>query len=112
MFPSRALYNARAYKHVPIQEDQKEVATALLAPPAGPLKIATLRTQPFGSRRAPTNWSRVTMLLKWIMSTVFHIVISVYVGYVSFVETAEAIQSAVEIFKSVCATLGFQLEAE
>ena len=52
------------------------------------------------------------MLLKWIMSTVFHIVISVYVGYVSFVETAEAIQSAVEIFKSVCATLGFQLEAE
>ena len=42
---------AHAYKHVPIQEDQKEFATILLAPPSGPLKVATLRTQPFGSKR-------------------------------------------------------------
>ena len=63
----------------PIQEDQKEFATILLAPPPGPLKVATLRTQPFGSRRAPTNWPRATLLPKWIMSTIFRVVISEYV---------------------------------
>ena len=50
------------------------------------------------------------MLLKWIMATLIHVVISLYVGDVFIVETADAMQSAVEIFKIVCATLGFELE--
>ena len=50
------------------------------------------------------------MLLKWITATLFHIVISVYVDDVFIIETAEPIQSAIEIFKIVCDTIGFELE--
>ena len=52
------------------------------------------------------------MLLKWITATLFHTVIMVYVEDVFIVETAETIQSAIEIFKIVCETLGFELEKE
>ena len=101
---------AHAYKHVPIHEDQKEFATILLAPPAGPLKVATLRTQPFGSKRAPANWSRVTNFAKWLLLKVFRIVISVYVDDIFLIETAGTVNSAFQTIKSVCNLLGFVLE--
>ena len=101
---------AHAYKHVPILEDHRQFATILLAPPQGDLKAACLRTQPFGSKRAPTNWPRVTLFLKWLMLTVFNVVINVYVDDVFIVETAETINNAFLVFKAVCELLGFQLE--
>ena len=101
---------AHAYKHVPIAEDQRDFATILIAPPAGALKVATLRTQPFGSRRAPTNWPRVANFLKRVTLTVFGVIISVYVDDVFIVEQAETIISSYNSFKIACAILGFQLE--
>ena len=101
---------SHAYKHVPIQENQKEFATIVVAPPAGPLKIATLRTQPFGSKRAPANWPRVKNFIKWVLLTLFRIVISVYVGDIFLIETSETIDSAFTTVKMVCNQLGFVLE--
>ena len=63
---------AHAYKHVPLHADQREFATIILAPPSGCLKAASLRTQPFGSKRAPSNWARVAMFLKWAMLVFRH----------------------------------------
>ena len=71
---------AHAYNRVPIQEGRKEFATILLAPPDGRLEVATLRTQPFGSRRSPANWVRVTMFVKWVTAAMFRVVSGVYVG--------------------------------
>ena len=99
---------AHAYKHIPILEDQREFATILLAPPTGPLKAATLRTQPFGARRAPTNWPRVTLFLKWAMLVFSGTAISIYVDDVFVVEPAETIESACRGFRELCAILGFQ----
>ena len=101
---------SHAYKHVPIQENQKEFATIVVAPPAGSLKIATLRTQPFGSKRAPANWSRVTNFVKWLLLVVFRIVISVYVDDIFLIEPSETIDSAFGTVKTVCKRLGFVLE--
>ena len=101
---------SHAYKHIPIQENQKEFATIVIAPPAGALKIATLRTHPFGSKRAPANWPRVTNFIKWALLVVFRIVISVYVGDIFLTETSETIESAFVTVKTVCNRLGFVLE--
>ena len=100
---------AHAYKHVPILEDRREFATIILAPPQGALEIATLRTQPFGSKRDPTNRHRATLLLNWVMLSLLGLVIGIYVDDVFIIETAGAIHSAYHSFKAVCAILGFQL---
>ena len=47
---------ARAYKQVGITEDRTDFATVELADHAGVPHIASLKTQPFGLRRAPANW--------------------------------------------------------
>ena len=101
---------AHAYKHVPILDDQKEFATIILAGPDGNVKAATLRTQPFGSRRAPKNWPRCTLFLKWVMANLFGVVVAVYVDDVFIIEPEETISSASECFKGACKILGFQLE--
>ena len=77
--PCASLDFAHAYKHVPILEGRVEFATILAAPPAGTLKVSALRAQPFGSKRAPSNRPRATNFIKWLMLTVFRIVISVCV---------------------------------
>ena len=100
----------RAYKNVPNLEDQREFASILIAPPAGSLKVATLRAQPFGSRRAPANWSRVTNFAKWILLELFGIAISVYAGDIFILEPAGATQSAVVVAKIVREAFGFPLE--
>ena len=102
---------AHAYKHVPTQEGQKEFAAILLDPPDGALKVATLRTKPFASGRAPTNWPRVTLFIKWAMAALFSLVIAVYDGDIIIVETSQTIDSAIGALKLVCETLCFQLEA-
>ena len=49
-----------AYANIPLPEHQRELATIILSPPEGPPMKALLRTQPFGAKRAPSNWARVT----------------------------------------------------
>ena len=97
----------QAYRRAPIQGDQKEFASILIAPPVGPIEIAKLRTQPFGSKRAPSNWPRVTNFAKWCLLKVFRIVISVYVDDVFLIEPAGTIQSAFRTIKIVCGLFGF-----
>ena len=46
-------YFCHAYKNVGIPRDEGEFSTVLLGPPSGPLVVSQLRTQPFGSTRAP-----------------------------------------------------------
>ena len=57
-----------AYKNVPMCRHQGEFAQILLSPPEGELLVAELRTQPFGARRAPANWGRVTAFSQWILA--------------------------------------------
>ena len=99
-----------AYKHIGISPDQAHLATLLLAPPTGPLMTAKLRTQPFGSARAPANWRRVTNFVKWLLSLLFRINLCVYVDDCFIVECAATIQSAYDSIHSVCALLGLVLE--
>ena len=42
-----------AYKNAGIPRDVGKFSTVLLGPPAGPLVVSQIRTQPFGSTRAP-----------------------------------------------------------
>ena len=99
-----------AYKHIGISADQQHLATLLIAPPFGPLVTTKLRTQPFGSARAPANWCRVTNFVKWHLALLFRINLSVYVDDCFVVEPAATIQSAFDTILSVCALLGLKLE--
>ena len=76
-----------AYKNIPIPRDQSGIATIILAPPNGPPMKASLRTQPFGARRAPANWARITAFLRWALARLFNINLMVYVDDCFTVET-------------------------
>ena len=69
----------RAYKHVGIPVRHSGFATILLAPPEGPLQVATLRTQPFGSARTPADWGRVTRFIQFVRERMFGLKVFVYV---------------------------------
>ena len=99
----------RAYKHSTITEDRKESAAILADPPSGALKVATLRTQPFDSKRAPPNWARVTNFIKRMLLTVFRIAILVYAGDIFIIETTETIESVFDIAKFVLQAIRFAL---
>ena len=83
-----------AYKNIPIPNDQHELATIILAPLAGPPMKALLRTQPFGAKRAPANWARVTAFLRWLAARLFGIALFVYVDDCFTVEPVSTINSA------------------
>ena len=89
---------AHAYKHIPILGDQRDFATILLDPPTGPLKVDSLRTQPFGSRRPPTNWPRVALFLKWLRMALFGTAISDYTDDVFIAEPDGGINSSFHVF--------------
>ena len=74
-----ALDFSHAYKNVPILDAQKDFASIILADPQGAPFVATLRSQPFGSRRAPSNWARVTQFLKWLLLKFFDVPVAVFV---------------------------------
>ena len=97
---------AHAYKHVPILASQLEFATILVAPPDGPVCSATLRTQPFGSRRAPANWARVTQFLKWCLEQLCGIVLAVYVDDCHATEPKTTAGSALDTILQLCEILG------
>ena len=68
-----------AYKHVGICRGQDEFASILIAPPEGDLLVTQLRVLPFGSRRSPSNWARVTLFVQWVLLKLFRVVLAVYV---------------------------------
>ena len=59
---------SHAYNHIGISADRLDFATVVLADTDGVPHMASLRTQPFGSRRAPANWARVTALLQAVLT--------------------------------------------
>ena len=81
-----------------------------MADPNGVPHYATLRTQPFGSRRAPSNWARVTQFLKWALSKFFGITIAVFVDDVHASEPLSTCDSAFRTVKALCALLGLVLD--
>ena len=99
-----------AYKNVGVPRDGGKFPTALLGPPTGPLLVAQLKTQPFGSTRAPANWGRVARLIQWALLAFFGIYLPIYVDDCIIVETADAPQSAylcANLFIRMC---GFALD--
>ena len=101
-----------AYKNIGISNDQSEYTAVLLGPPSGGLLVSHLRTQPFGSARAPANWGRVTALLKWILAEFFGISLPIFVDDCFLVETAETVKGAFECVTKVIQLLGFDLDPE
>ena len=99
----------RAYKHVGIPARQSGLPATLLAPPEGPLRVATLRTQPFGSARAPANWGRVAKFTQLAIERIFGIIVILYVGAWFFTEMVPTAQSQHERFNATCELLGFSL---
>ena len=98
-----------AYKNVGISPGQEEFSSILLASPSGPLLVARLRAQPFGSSLAPANWGRVTALLKWVFLRLFGVVLAVFVDDCYLAEPSAAIGSAYTFVCEVIRNCGFEL---
>ena len=100
---------SHACKTVGLPIAQSKFATIVLAPPDGPPHVASLRTQPFGSARAPANWGRVATFIQHVLQRVFGVTAFVYVDDVFVVEPVDTIGSAREVLKTVCEVFGFRL---
>ena len=72
--------------------------------------MAQLRTQPFGSRRSPANWSGVAAFIRFAMAKLCGITLSTYADDCSAVEPQATVQSAFECVRAVCALCGLDLE--
>ena len=101
---------AHAYKHIGVPKRQGDFAAISIAPPGGPVHTAKLRTQPFGSSRAPANWGRATHFLQQVMLCMFDIVVSIYVEDCSIIEPTETPPAARGTFHTVCKLLGLSIE--
>ena len=101
-----------AYKTIGIAPGQERFSAVLLGPPHGPLLVSHLKTQPFGSTRAPGNWGRVTALSQWILTTYFHVHLPIYVDDCFVIELAETIESAVNCVHTLAELCGFRLDKD
>ena len=72
---------------------------------------STIRSQPFGSCRAPRNWARATQFLKWAISPFFNIALAVYVGDIRDTEPRATAHSAFTTIMAVCDLLVLVIEA-
>ena len=71
-----------AYKHVGVSPESSGVATLVFWNPLeGAAYTSSLLTQPFGPRRSPSNWARVTSFLKAALLSFFGVVLNVFVPY-------------------------------
>ena len=100
---------AHAYKQVGIAEAQADFATVVLADHAGVPHVASLKTQPFGSRRAPANWGRIATFFQFIMRVLFHMWVGVYVDDVFACEPSSLAEEAFALVKEVADILGLEL---
>ena len=71
--------SAHAYKHIGLDTDSARFAVISLANPEGRIMMAHLNTQPFGPRRAPSNWARVAQFVAFVLREIYRIWIGVYV---------------------------------
>ena len=101
---------SNAYKHVGVAPDQMDFATVVLSDPNGNAMMATLRTQPIGSTRAPANWARVTSFVQFVLRKVILVWIGVFVDDCYCVEPQNTIASALWVTRELCALLGLRLE--
>ena len=98
-----------AYKQVGVAHSQLDFAMVVLCDRHGVPHVATLKTQPFGSSRAPANWARVTAFLQFVLRALFWIWLGVYVDDCYAVEPAELVDSAFVAVKELCEILGLSL---
>ena len=85
---------ANAYKHIGVYNASTQFDVIALPDPKGGVEMAYLNTQPFGSRRAPTNWARVTQFVVFVHKQVFRVWLGVYVDNLFFLEPQAAIEPA------------------
>ena len=91
---SFSLDSPQAYKHAPVRPSQREFATIAPAGTDGKAYAAELRSQPYGARRAPPNWDRVTEFPKWAISTFIGVIAAIYVDVVLGTEPLHTCHSA------------------
>ena len=63
--------------------------------------------QPFGSRRAPSNWGRVVSFLQFLARMLLSLAVGACVDDVFFFESSLLVRSGFRAFKRLCALLGF-----
>ena len=101
---------AHAYKHVGIPAPQYDFASIVLPNASGTPMVASLRTHPFGSSRAPANWARVTNFVQFILLRLRKVWLVIYVGDCFCVEPADTIDSESNCIRAACALFGLELE--
>ena len=75
----------------------------------GGIRIAYLNTQPFGPRRAPANWARVTQFVVFVLKKVFRARMGVYFVDLFYVEPEYTIESDRHVIKEIRTLLGLEL---
>ena len=100
---------AHAYKNAGVAQDQLEFATAVLSDHEGNPTMATLRTQPFGSRRAPANWARVATFLRFVSRGIFGAWLGNFVGDCYCVGPRYTVASSLWVLRELCTLLGIEL---
>ena len=101
-----------AYKNVAVASRDLKYTSIIVAPPRGPPVACTLLVQPFGSRRAPANWGRVTRFLQHVLERLFSIHVCVFVDDVYCIEPVTTVSSAFHCVKTLCFELGLLLAAD
>ena len=81
----------------------------LIAPPSGPLMVSNIRTHPFGSKRAPANWARVTRFAQWPLMRVCEVFLPIYVDDCFGLDPVASIASAYTCVCVVNELLGLRL---
>ena len=102
---------ANAYKLLPLLGGHQDFATIALEDPEGSVCQATLKTQPFGSRRAPANWGSLTAFAKWIALHLFDCVVRIFADDCFVVEPEATIFSAFASLLSARGLLGLEISA-
>ena len=89
---------------------QREFATIVFADTEREPLYSALKTHPFGSRRAPSNWGRVTTFVKWVMKKVFACVVRIFAEDCFVPEPEMTIYTAYETLIGLCELLGLEIE--
>ena len=101
---------AHAYKHIGVPSHQLDFASILLCGPNGNSRVATMKTHPFGSSRAPANWARLTSLVQFVLGKLFNVWMGIYVDDCFCVVPDAAVQSAIHPVRAFCSLIGLELE--
>ena len=96
------------YKAISIHYAPGDVASVCFSFPeaGGPLNSRIL-AQPFGSRHAPANWTRVVAFLQFLAIELLFLAVVAFLDDVICAERNAVFQSGFWAFKRLCAILGF-----